>query len=317
MRFADEAEAAFGITLQAAGERSVPTLVGTTPRDNAATVAAARAGLEASLEGRGALADRYAAFRRRHAVSDTRVVPAFLAAVTACRTRVGRHISLPDTERVAAEAARDFGSEARAVYQGDFRTRIAIDVSGPIDLARLVWLAAHEAYPGHHTQHVLADGECVLVRGWRERALHPVFGPHLLWSEGLAEAGAALLLDGEVYEDVCREIAAAAAVPPRTVPDLVAVQRGVAALDIAVPRIAQEYLDGEIGSEAAAARLIEDALVTNPQGLLAVIERQRTRLLAYPVGRRLAIAEVFGVPAEQRWRRLTEMATTLLLIPDP
>jgi hypothetical protein len=153
--------------------------------------------------------------------------------------------------------------------------------------------------------------ECVLARGWHERALHPVFGPHLLWSEGLAEAGAALLLDGEAYEQVCRELAAAAGVSPQTVPELVAVQRGVAALDIAVPKIAQEYLDGEIGSEAAVARLIDDALVANPQQFLGVIERQRTRLLAYPVGRRLAIAEVFGVPPEQRWRRLTEMATTL------
>jgi hypothetical protein len=312
MRFTDEAEAAFGITPRAATERTTPALDGTGPRDNASTVAAARAALEGRLAGRGALHERYAAFRQRHAVSDPRVLPAFLAALNACRARVLRHIRLPNTERVEVEVATGRGWEARAVYQGDFRTRVTIDNSGAIDLARLVWLAAHETYPGHHTQHVLADRVCVQERGWHERALHPAFGPHLLWSEGLAEAGAALLLDGEEYEDVCRETAPVAGVSPARLSELIAVHRAVAALDIAVPAIAQAYLDGEIGSEAAAARLAEDALVASPQQFLSIIERQRTRLLAYPVGRRLAVAAISGVAPERRWRGLTELATTLM-----
>jgi hypothetical protein len=73
------------------------------------------------------------------------------------------------------------------------------------------------------------------------------------------------------------------------------------------------YLDGEIGSEAAVARLRDEALVPNATQLLAVIERQRTRVLAYPLGRRLVLQSLLDAPAAQRWSRLAAIATTLTI----
>ena len=179
------------------------------------------------------------------------------------------------------------GLEAAATYDGGFRTRVALTTSGPVDLAHLVWLAAHETYPGHHVQHVLADRDCVRARGWRERELFPNFGRHHFHAEGAAEAGASLLLDGDVFAEICRALAPAAGVRPESVTDVVAVHRAVTALDIIVPTIAQQYLDGGISGEAATARLSSEALVPDAQQFLAAIERQRTRVLAYPVGRRV------------------------------
>jgi hypothetical protein len=46
--------------------------------------------------------------------------------------------------------------------------------------------------------------------------------------------------------------------------------------------------------------------------LLGVIERQRTRVLAYPFGRRLVTRLVFDRPPADRWMRLRELATTLV-----
>jgi hypothetical protein len=299
MRFEDEATLALGVTR--------PQLESST-----AEIAAARAHLDRMLPGRGTIPERYATFRLRHGLPSDRALTLFRQAVDVCRSRVASRIEIPPSEAIdlVAEAS---GQEARAVYQGTLRTRVTLDPAGSPDLAHLVWLAAHEAYPGHHVQHVLADRDCVIAKGWSERALHPTFGRHLLFAEGAAEAGAALLLEGDAFEEVCRDVARVVGVPPQPIGDLVAVHRAVATLDGVIPAIAEQYLDGAIGSEAAVERMKSESLASSARNMLAVIERQRTRLLAYPVGRRMIAAELGGGPAVERWRRLARIATYLTL----
>ena len=300
IRFGDEARLALGVT---AHQLEV----------NAAEIAAARVDLERKLPGRGAIHERYATFRLRHRLAPDRALAVFRQAVDVCRSRVASRIEIPLGESIVLVAEAKIGQEGRAVYQGNLRTRVALDPSGAPDLARLVWLAAHETYPGHHVQHILADRDCVSVKGWQERALHPTFGKHLLFAEGTAEAGTALLLEGDGFEEVCRVLAPTAGVRPQTIGQLVAVHRAVAGLDAVILAIAQQYLDGAIGSEAAVERLKSESLVSDARHMIAVIERQRTRLLAYPLGRRLVAAELGRGPAAGRWRRLARIATHLTL----
>jgi hypothetical protein len=310
MRFADEARASLG-----ADVAEMVTRFGEHPGgtgDPAADMA--RSDLQQRLAGRGPLHERYAAFRARHAIASARVVPALHAILAICRRLVVSHVALPESESVQLETATGLGLEGRATYEGGFRSRVLADTSGPLDLARLIWLVAHETYPGHHVQHVLADRDLVPVQP--ERALHPSFGRHLLCAEGAAEAGAALLLDGVAFEEVCREVAQVTGTRSGDVADLVAVHRAVAGLDVAIAATARAYLDGELGSEAAAEQLMARALVLDAQQFLFVIERQRTRILAYPVGRRLVTAHVQEAPAARRWGRLANVATTLTL-PSP
>ena len=164
---------------------------------------------------------------------------------------------------------------------------------GGSDAAHLLQLAAHEGTPGHHAQHVLATAQLVEARGWTERALTPAFGPHRLLAEGAAEAGAELLLPLEVRERVCAEVMMpAAGLPPALAPQLVRVERLVAALDLEVAQVAAAYLDTSLSMEAATVRLRDEALVLDPPGMLAFIEKQRSRVLAYPLGRRLVLDAV-------------------------
>lgn len=308
MSFADEARASLGadagrlVDVAASGAGS-----GESSFENAI------AELNGRLPGRGPLQERYGTFRARHAVSTARVMPTVAAAIAICRQRVRAHIALPDSERVQLEAASALGLQARAVYQGSYVTRVNVDTSSPLDVAGIVWLAAHETYPGHHVQHVLADRDLLQGKGWYERALDPVFGRHLLCSEGGAEAAAALLLHDAAFEDTCRELAATAGVTRRSVSDLVAVHRARASLDLHVVSIGRRYLDGEMSGEDAVEQLAKEALIADPREFLFVIERQRTRILAYPVGRRLASAHVFGGSTADRWERLAHLNTTLTL----
>jgi hypothetical protein len=308
MRFVEETVASLGSD---AGE-----MVNRPGRDASHTdaiPAAAWTELQRRLPGRGPLHERYAAFRSHHALSPTQVTRALPAAVAGCRRRVLPHIPLPESESVQLETTTGLGLEGRAVYQGDFRSRVLADTSGPIDLARLLWLVAHETYPGHHLQHVLADRDLVQAQQWSERALHPSFGRHLLCAEGAADAGAALLFDGGAFEEACEEVAQAAGLGRSEVPDLVAVHRAVAELDLIIAATARAYLDGDLGREAAAEQLTSRALVGDAHQFLFVIERQRTRILAYPVGRRLVTADVSSAPSLDRWSRLASIATTMTL----
>lgn len=301
MTFEDEARRAFGHTAP--------------PRDSAA-LDALRTELARLLPGPGSLADRHAAFRRRSAVPRDRVEPVFRAAVDWCRTAARAHLPLPPGEALATRAEDTTGWAAFSKPTGALTSDLWVANGGGADAAHLLQLAAHEGTPGHHAQHVLASAQLVTARGWSERRLHPSFGPHRLFAEGAAEAGADLLLPLAVREQVCREVLLpAAGQRPDTAGTLVQVERLVAALDLEVAYVAADYLDGSLAGAAATIRLRDDALVLDPAGMLGFLERQRTRVLAYPVGRRLVTAALGEGPAATRWTRLGRVATNLMLDP--
>lgn len=297
--FADEARTSLGA--------AVP------PRD-AAALDALRAELSALLPGSGTLAERHAAFRKAAAVPVDRVEAVFTAAVDWCRAAARERMPLPPGETLTTRAEDTGGWAAFSRPTGPRTSDLWVARRGGADAAHLLQLAAHEGTPGHHAQHVLAHATLVEPRGWTERLLHPSFGPHRLLAEGAAEAGAELLLPLDVRERVCAEVLLPRAGQPAALAGRLArVERLAAALDLEVAYIAAEYLDTARGGEDARVRLRDDALVLDPAGMVGFIERQRTRMLAYPVGRRLVLDAVRRGPADQWWPRLALAATTLTL----
>jgi len=281
------------------------------PRD-AAALDRVRQELSERLPGRGSLAERHAAFRRAQAVPAARVEAVFAAAVAWCREAATAVLPLPAGERIALSAADERGWAAFSRPHDARTSDVWVSRNGGADAAQLLQLAAHEGTPGHHAQHVLATAALVEQRGWAERALTPAFGPHRLLAEGAAEAGAELLLPLDVRERVCAErLFPAAGLSPGVAPLLVRVERLVAALDLEVAHLAAEYLDTALGTEAATTRLRDEALVLDPPGMLSFVEKQRSRVLAYPLGRRLVGEAVAAAPAAERWARFA-LITTLL-----
>lgn len=283
------------------------------PRDGAA-LDALRADLAALLPGRGTLAERHAAFRRAAAVPPERVEAVFAAAVAWCRGAAGPHLPLPAGETLTTRAEDTAGWAAFSRPTGPRTSDLWVARRGGADAAHLLQLAAHEGTPGHHAQHVLASATLVEGRGWTERALHPGFGPHRLVAEGAAEAGADLLLPEDVRIRVLAEVLLpAAGQSPALAGPLARVERRAAALDLEVGHIAAEYLDTSLAVEAATTRLRDEALVLDPAGMVGFIEKQRTYLLAYPLGRRLVTAALGRGDEVTRWSRLGAIATTLTL----
>ena len=75
-------------------------------------------------------------------------------------------------------------------YEGGLRSRVAINVDLPVLSLSLGHLVAHEAYPGHHTEHSRKEVGLVRGRRWQEETIFLVGTPQCTLAEGLADLGA-------------------------------------------------------------------------------------------------------------------------------
>ncbi|MGY1736662.1 DUF885 domain-containing protein [Geodermatophilus sp. SYSU D00684] len=154
-----------------------------------AAYAAAHAELDGLLPGEGALAERYAAHRRREECPPQRLEAAVHALSSALRDRVRGRYGLPEAETVRYEVVTDKPWSGFNYYEGDFRSRVAINADLPHRLSQLVHLVAHESYPGHHTEHCRKERGLVERAGHLEHTVFLVNTPECLMAEGLADLG--------------------------------------------------------------------------------------------------------------------------------
>ncbi|HEY7733106.1 MAG TPA: hypothetical protein VH950_19665 [Gaiellaceae bacterium] len=192
--YADEIEGCYGIRPGRADEGSL---------------AAAQARLDDLLPGDGPLAARYTAWRNGQVVPSDRVERLLGEVVAALRAWTGELVELPDGESVEIESVTNEPWTAFNYYRGGLASRIAVNRDLPISAMLLLELAAHETYPGHHTEHACKEQRLVRSLGRLEESILLVPTPQSLVSEGIAEVGADLALDGPArgsLESILREV---------------------------------------------------------------------------------------------------------------
>ncbi|MDP1572265.1 MAG: hypothetical protein Q8L86_19880 [Vicinamibacterales bacterium] len=265
----------------------------------------ARDALDQRLPGRGPLGPRLQAYRREELVPADRVEAVCAQALAICRDRTRAALTLPEGEQAAVRLVDPLPWDGFCRYEGGGRSTIEINGAAALPLSRVLRLAAHEGYPGHHVQHVVTEAALVEGRGWMEFALQPAFGPHLLLAEGAAEAGVDLVLPDDARERVYAEaLLPAAGLDPARAADMVAIERLALDMEARIPEILAEYLDGRVSGEQAIEQLAEQTLVADPRAFLPFAERQRATLYAYPVGRDLVWAAVNADGPAGAWRAL-------------
>ena len=268
--FDEEAHRAFGVSATHA---------------DAARVTAAREALSRDLPGPGSLGERLAGFKKHFAVPADRAEAVVRIALSACRTVTLRAIALPPDEGVELRMVSGMPWDGYTHYLGNHRSRIDINTAGGLDITRALHLACHEGYPGHHVQNVLID-DGLVNKGWDEFLLTPAFGPHVLVTEGAAEAATDLAFPSTARAALYRDVLLPAiGLPGTDAPRLVRVEDALVELEPLLVDVVREYLDNAITQAIALDRLRDEALTPDPDGLLAFAERRRTRVLAYPAGR--------------------------------
>lgn len=177
--YSDEVERCYGVRPRAVDEEEL---------------AAAHRRLDEALAGDGPLLDRLVAFRDAHAIPAERLAEVIADLAADFRERTAAMFGLPDGERVDFELVENQPWSGFNYYLGNLRSRVAINTDLPVLATAIGHLIAHEAYPGHHTEHSRKEAGLVRRRGWREETIFLVGTPQCLLAEGLADLAIEVLL---------------------------------------------------------------------------------------------------------------------------
>jgi hypothetical protein len=172
--YADEVEACYGVR---------PTRM---PEEE---LLEAHRRLDEVLPGSGPLADRLVSWREAHAVPVDKLRPAIDSLAEDLRARTATLFGLPEGEHVSFELVTDQPWSGFNYYLGNLSSRVAVNTDLPVLSTSLAHLVAHEAYPGHHTEHTRKEVGLVRRRHWREESIFLVGTPQCLLAEGLADLG--------------------------------------------------------------------------------------------------------------------------------
>jgi hypothetical protein len=122
------------------------------------------------------------------------------------RGRTRDAVGLPEGEDVELEVVTGELWLGFARYRGDFRTHVALNADLPFPADEIMWFAAHEAYPGHHTHRAWQEADAVRAGGRVEATLGVLWSPDAVIAEGIAQASPPLVLDG-AYEELAERLA--------------------------------------------------------------------------------------------------------------
>jgi len=145
--------------------------------------------LEEVMPGSGPLQQRYSDWRESSAVPPERLEAAIWSLAEDLRQRTRQMFGLPEGEAVSFELVRSKPWSGFNYYLGNLRSRVAINTDLPVLSVGLAHLVAHEAYPGHHTEHCRKEVGLVRRRRQLEETIFLVGTPQCLVAEGLADLG--------------------------------------------------------------------------------------------------------------------------------
>jgi hypothetical protein len=160
---------------------------------------AVHAELDELLPGDGSLYERRQAWRDSHLVDGGISVGVLGDLLPLLRARTAAVVDLPVGEQPVLEPVTDEPWWAFNYYLGDLRSRVVLNVDVPTTGAELIHLAAHEVYPGHHTEHAVKEQLLIRDRGAIEEGIQLVPTPQAVLSEGIAEVGAEIVLADDGY----------------------------------------------------------------------------------------------------------------------
>jgi hypothetical protein len=227
------------------------------------TFATARRMIEAALPGSGSLRARLQEHERSATLPPDEVLATLRSLAATMRGRTLAQFWLPPDESVAIEALEGQEWVAEMQYLGSRHSRVRVNLDLPVSLARVVELAAHECYPGHHAEAVVKDA-LLVATGHGEASLQLDLGPEAVIREGMATyAREVVMSDAELgaeLERVARRLGLTVAIGAEMI-----VQRAERLLTPAIGNAAlQLHVDGQ-APEAVHRYLGEVGLLADAQ----------------------------------------------------
>ena len=264
------------------------------------------------LPGDGPVPERYAAFVADFVVPTDRVEQLSRLAIDECRLRTSRWIDLPDGESFDLSFTRGEAWGGQNYYQGGFHSKIMLNLDVPMRIDRILDLAGHEGYPGHHVSGLLIERDLVLANGWNEFSVIALYSPAALVAEGAAMLAVDVVFDEAERAAYEREVLYPAAdLDPAGAERYEQVRRLAGRLGFAVNEVARRYLDGSINAAEAQELLVSYALMSRAQAEQRVrfIERYRSYVVNYNLGEELTRSYLDSQSStpERRWEVFAQL----------
>ena len=152
--------------------------------------------LDALLPGDGSLLERREAWREAHLMPSEKLMPVLSDVLAELRRRTAELLGLVEGEEMFVEEVHDEPWWAFNYYLGGLRSRVVINVDVPTTYDDILDLAAHEGYPGHHTERSTKEQLLVRERGLIDETINLVPTPQSLLAEGIAETADEILGEG-------------------------------------------------------------------------------------------------------------------------
>ncbi|HEY0496306.1 MAG TPA: DUF885 domain-containing protein [Kutzneria sp.] len=141
------------------------------------------------LPGIGSLRRKVARYRTGEEIPKERTADCVRLLSADLRARAAERFGLPAGESVEYEIVDNRAWSGFNSYLGGYRSRVSLNVAQGHRVSTLAHLIAHEAYPGHHTEHCRKEAGAIRVDGHWEQSMFVLNTPQCLVAEGLAELG--------------------------------------------------------------------------------------------------------------------------------
>ncbi len=271
--------------------------------------------LDEKVPGEGSLTQRFNAYESKFQIPENKLDEVFQTAIDEARQRTLANMPLPENENFVLEYVKDKAWSGYNYYQGNAQSLIQINTDFPIFINRVVDLAAHEGYPGHHVFNLLLEQNLAKDKGWVEFSVYPLFSPQSLIAEGSANYGIDVAFVGASRIEYEKEVLFPLAGINSDEADLYyEIQTIRGQLNYARNEAARAYLNGNIDRQEAA-DIISKYLLMSPERALQstrFIDKYRSYVINYNLGKDL-VAEYMkakGATADnpqRRWEVFTEL----------
>ncbi|MFX0032052.1 MAG: hypothetical protein ACFE8V_05485 [Promethearchaeota archaeon] len=168
--------------------------------------------LDSIFKGSSALSDRLNDFREQHKLSINNLENIFKKASKKIREKTYELFPdlFPNEEEISIDFVKDKPWGAYNWYQGKFKSRIDINIDIPLDCVSVLRFLTHEAYPGHHTEHVVKEQKLYIEQKRFENSILLILAPEAVISEGIGNTAADVLFTDQekgsfILNELCHE----------------------------------------------------------------------------------------------------------------
>ena len=270
-----------------------------------------------------ALSRRYGELASRVVIPEEKYHEIFVNAIAMVRKITQEKIpTLPEEEKFEVSYVRGAPWGAYAWYQGNYHTKIEVNLHGGLTIDSPVGLAAHEGYPGHHVYYTLVEQHLVRRCGWIEHSMMALYSPQAVLAEGAACLAPEMAFPGEEMMRFERDVLAPiAGLEPSDVEAWYHVRQAMSGMRWLGIEQARRYLTGgPMANEDRSQRRAEISEWTARNTVRggfgsAFLDKYRSYIACYAIGEDLLDAELLKLGAgsdqpDRRWEVYQKMLYT-------